>query len=503
MPQQSKRFSVFAVAHFRSAVLCVLVGTAVAGLLSGCGHPVIQKPQSTLGIPRPQREFRAAWVATVDNIDWPSRPGLSADQQKQEAIAILDTLKAAHFNAVIFQVRPQCDAMYPSAYEPWSYFLSGVQGQPPAPFYDPLDFWIRQAHDRGLELHAWFNPYRAQVPDAGLSAESIVNKRPDLVRRLANGTCWLDPSLTQTQDYSWNVVMDVVRRYDVDGIHFDDYFYPYPEYNEGKDFPDEDSWQAYQRSGGRLSRGDWRRDAVNRFVQRVYTGIRNEKPKVKFGISPFGIWRPGYPASIKGMDQYSVLYADAKLWLNEGWVDYFSPQLYWPIDKTAQSFPVLLGWWSEQNARQRHLWPGIKTAHGTQECINQIMITRGMLTRSAGAVHWHAGVMTKNNGQMADALRAGPYAVDALPPTSPWLDNTAPASPQVELGPNNSIRFRHSDSGDVFRWVVYVSDGRVWRQYILNRNARSFAIPVSRPVHVGVSAVDRTGNESDIAFGGD
>ena len=305
-------------------------------------------------------EFRAAWVATVANINWPSKPGLPVEEQQKEAIALLDSLVSLNFNAVIFQVRPQADALYASELEPWSYFLTKKQGQAPVPFYDPLEFWIREAHARGMELHAWLNPYRAHHPSSGeLDPSSIVYKMPESVVKLEQGYWWFDPSKKSTQDHSLEVVKDIVKRYDVDGIHFDDYFYPYDSYNGGKDFPDDDSWNLYKEKGGKLSRGDWRRQSVNVFIENVYNEIKAIKKDVKFGLSPFGIWRPGNPSSIAGMDQYDKLYADAKLWLNKGWVDYFSPQLYWPIGRIAQSYPVLLNWWQKENYLQRHLWPGI------------------------------------------------------------------------------------------------------------------------------------------------
>ncbi|MGE5498792.1 MAG: glycoside hydrolase family 10 protein [Syntrophothermus sp.] len=300
-------------------------------------------------IPSASRELRAAWVATVDNIDWPSKPGLSVDEQKKEAIAILDRLKELNMNAVIFQVRPQADALYKSDLEPWSYYLTGEQGKAPEPFYDPLEFWVSEAHARGIELHAWFNPYRANHPamKCEISPKSIVKTKPECVRKLGKaGYYWMDPSLQEVQNHSYSVIMDVVKRYDIDGVQFDDYFYPYSEYNEGKDFPDDESYKAYTDKGGKLSRGDWRRDNVNKFVKRVYEGIKKVKASVLFGISPFGLYRPGYPASIpSGFDQYSTLYADAKLWFNRGWVDYYSTQLYWNISNMKVSFPIHFGWW--------------------------------------------------------------------------------------------------------------------------------------------------------------
>ena len=203
------------------------------------------------------REFRAAWIATVANINWPSKPGLSTDSQQKEAIILLDFLVTHHFNAVILQVRPQADALYKSELEPWSYYLSGMQGKAPDPFYDPLEFWVKEAHNRGLELHVWLNPYRAHHKDGStVSDQSIVKKHPELVMLLKEGYWWMDPANKKVQDITNDVVMDIVKRYDIDGVHMDDYFYPYPSYNGTEDFPDSTSWSAYQQAGGKLSRGD-------------------------------------------------------------------------------------------------------------------------------------------------------------------------------------------------------------------------------------------------------
>ncbi len=460
------------------------------------------------GTPKAAREFRAAWVATVANINWPSKRGLSPEEQKKEAIEMLDFLKAHHFNAVIFQVRPQADALYNSSLEPWSYYLSGVQGRAPEPYYDPLEFWVEAAHERGLELHVWLNPYRAHhVAGGEVSESSVVKTKPELVVKLKEGYWWFDPSLKGTQDHGVQVVMDIVKRYDIDGVHFDDYFYPYPSYNGNEDFPDSTSWKSYKAGGGKLTRGDWRRVSVNTFIKRLYKEIKSEKKHVKFGLSPFGIWRPGYPESVGGFDQYEVLYADAKLWLNKGWIDYFSPQLYWPINRIAQSYPVLLGWWSKENTKNRHLWPGISVGRDTSavsvnETLSQIMISRGMLPASSGVVHWNVGSVAKNPN-MAKALVEGPYRSDALVPPSGWLDNVAPAAPTVDVNQSNDkvdIKWHHSSESDVFRWVVYYQYGRNWSYRILNRGEHTLQMEPhdgrSKLNAVAVTAVDRTGNES-------
>ncbi len=457
-------------------------------------------------------EFRAAWVATVANINWPSKGGLSTQQQQQEALKLLDFLQSHNFNAVIFQVRPQADALYKSELEPWSYFLSGKQGKAPEPYYDPLDFWITEAHKRGLELHVWLNPYRAHHTTGGeITETSIIKKRPELAVKLANGMWWLDPAKQETQDHSAAVVMDIVERYDIDGVHFDDYFYPYDSYNGSKDFPDDKTYLAYQNSNGKLSRGDWRRDHVNKFIKRIYDEIKAEKPYVKFGLSPFGIWRPGYPQSVVGYDQYDKLYADAKLWLNEGWIDYFTPQLYWQINQYGQSFPELLGWWESENTKNRHLWPGINVGLGgdeknVDETINQIMITRGMLPESKGTVHWSIGPLMKSE-MLAKGLLEGPYRKKALVPPSPWLDDTAPEVPQFNASIEKDrllMNWEVNTPGDISKYVLWFKyEQGNWDYKILDGDTTAFSLQnivgeKKRAMEkVGITAVDRLGNQSD------
>jgi uncharacterized lipoprotein YddW (UPF0748 family) len=482
-------------------------------LMISCSSPkhATQQPltNNSQQIPSVSKEFRAAWVATVANINWPSKPGLSSQEQQKEAITQLDFLKANHFNAVVLQVRPQADALYESKLEPWSYYLSGMQGKAPEPFYDPLQFWVEAAHDRGMELHVWLNPYRAHhTAGKEISEQSFVKTHPELVMKLKEGYWWMDPSRQAVQDHTSAVVRDIVKRYDIDGVHFDDYFYPYPSYNGTDDFPDDASWQAYQQAGGKLSRGDWRRESVNKLIERLYNEIKSEKKWVKFGLSPFGIWRPGYPGSIQGFDQYDQLYADAKLWLNKGWIDYYSPQLYWPINRIPQSFPVLLGWWSGENTFNRHLWPGISISRDTavasvNETLGQIMITRGMLPQSSGVVHWNIGSVMRNPN-LTRALIEGPYKPDALVPASTWLDNIAPASPAVQIVGSNGIltaSWTHADAKDVFRYVVYKQYGNNWSYSILDRNDHSITLNTSdgrnKLNKIIVTAVDRVGNESE------
>ncbi len=460
-------------------------------------------------LPTVPREFRAAWVATVANINWPSKNNLSVEQQKLEAIYLLDMLKNNNFNAVIFQVRPSADALYNSTLEPWSYFLTGEIGRRPEPYYDPLEFWVEEAHRRGLELHVWLNPYRAHHTNGGaVTSQSMVRKAADHVVRLKNGMYWFDPADQRTQDHASAVVGDIVKRYDIDGVHFDDYFYPYASYNGGADFPDDRTWNAYRRSGGHLSRADWRRDNVNKFIQRVYKEIKAEKNYVKFGLSPFGIWKPGYPAGITGSSQYDELYADAKLWLNEGWVDYFTPQLYWPIDPPKQSFPALLKWWQSENTHNRHLWPGLNTVgvratDRSAEIVNQVLLTREIVPNSAGAVHWSIAGLTKNP-EMLRKLKEGPYTQKALVPKSPWLKANVLLQPTLLLTNEKQhvfAKWLHKQPEQVVHWILYARYGQAWQVEIFDAPITSYEIPKTKYGKqlnaVAVQAVDRLGNQSE------
>ena len=352
-------------------------------------------------------------MATVYNLDWPSKPGLSAAEQKAQLRALLDRAAELKLNAILLQVRPESDALYASRMEPWSQFLSGTQGVSPG--YDPLAFAISEAHARGIELHAWFNPFRAAIhADASLAANHVARQHPGWARRYA-GQLFIDPGEPAARDYVISVMVDVARRYDVDGIHIDDYFYPYPK--GGASFPDD---ATYAKFGGGKDRADWRRENINRFVETMYSRVKSARPSAKIGISPFGIWRPGVPATTEAqVDSYAHLFADSRKWLAEGWCDYLAPQLYWPISPAKQSFPVLLNWWRAQS-HGKAVWPGIATerigaARPAQEMIDQIALTRRG-TNSPGHIHWSMKALMRNQGGIADKLRAGPYAERAGTP---------------------------------------------------------------------------------------
>jgi uncharacterized lipoprotein YddW (UPF0748 family) len=457
--------------------------------------------------PQPAREFRGAWLVTVANKDWPSKPGLSVAEQKEELIELLDRAVQLNLNAIVFQVRPSCDAMYASSIEPWSEYLTGTMGEAPQPFYDPLAFAIEEAHRRGLELHAWFNPFRALHPQAKspVAPNHISRTHPELVCKYGS-QLWLDPGEPSARAYVLGVIMDVVRRYDVDGVQLDDYFYPYPEKDAaGRElrFPDDASWQKYGLSS-RMSRDDWRRANVNAFVQGVYQNIKAAKPSVKVGISPFGIWRPMNPPQIRGMDAYASLYADSRRWFANGWLDYFSPQLYWPVDVPQQSFPVLLNWWAGQNARGRHLWPGLGAFNvgekwGPDEISRQIAATRRQ-TGAGGEIFYHLRNLTDNAG-LANVVRAA-CPQPALVPASPWLDAAPPAMPKLMVMEDSraALRLRwESTGGPASWWVLQYRTNRVWTTEILPAARTDWAFAKPAPEWVSISAVDRAGGLSQPA----
>jgi len=462
---------------------------------------------TTVKPPAPVREFRGTWLATVANLDWPSKPGLTVAEQKVELAALLDRAAQLKLNAVIFQVRPGSDAMYASPIEPWSEYLTGTMGRAPQPLYDPLAFAIEEAHKRGLELHAWFNPFRARHSAAKSPAalNHISRTHPELIRQYG-GQLWLDPGEPAAREHVLSVILDVVRRYDVDGIAFDDYFYPYPEKNAvgySVDFPDDSSWRRYGVSSG-MSRDEWRRANVNQFVQNVDHSIHALKPWVKFGISPFGIWRPGFPKQVQGLDAYAKLDADSRLWLANGWLDYLSPQLYWPIDQREQSFPALLQWWSEQNVKHRHLWPGLNAVNvGTKwkpdEITRQIQIVRKQ-PGADGEIFYHLRTLQENRA-LADVVHAL-YSQPALVPASPWLDAIPPDKPKLTVMIENSGAHAHwetSGGEPAWLWVLQFRTNEVWTTEILPANQTTRTFFGSPPIEISVSAVDRVGNESEPA----
>ncbi len=469
--------------------------------------------KSAQDIPEVPREFRAVWVATVANIDWPSKPGLSTQQQQDELIVILDRCKELNFNAVVLQVRPTADALYDSELEPWSYYLTGEMGKAPEPYYDPLTFAVHEAHQRGLELHTWFNPYRALHPNdkGGISETHISKTHPEVVHKYGP-YLWMDPSEPVVQAHSLNVILDVVRRYDIDGVHMDDYFYPYKvKGDDGKDveFPDDRSWAAYQEAGGRLGRNDWRRKSVDDFIETLYKSVKKEKKHVQVGLSPFGIWKPGHPDQIKGFNQYEGLYADAKKWLNKGWVDYYTPQLYWEIAKPDQSFTALLGWWKSENTKGRHLWPGIAPYRtgkqfGENEVQYQIKWSRIITPNDPGTVHFSMKSYLGDDTVLADQLHSTVYAKPALVPATPWLGKKRPAPMIARVSGIAdglvTVEAEPKQMGGAGWWVVQIEQAGRWSYQIVPASQATTTVKLTDAEadvdRVIVSSVSRTGIQS-------
>ncbi len=488
----------------RLSTLFLAIG--IAQVQAAVRTPVYEPARVTP--PEPMREFRGVWVPTVNNIAWPSRKGLSTAEQKAELVAIMDRAAAVGLNAIILQVRPACDAFYASRLEPWSEYLTGTMGRAPEPFYDPLAFAIEEAHKRGLELHAWFNPFRAlhATAKSPVASNHISRTRPGLVRKYGN-QLWLDPGEPEARAHVLAVVLDVVRRYDIDGVHFDDYFYPYPERDvAGRlvEFPDESSWARYG-AGGRLTRADWRRQNVNMFIEEVYRGIKATKPWVKFGISPVGIWRSGHPQQIRGLDSFSALYADARAWFQNGWVDYLAPQLYWRIDAREQSFPVLLRWWAEQNVRGRHLWPGLYTVRvgdswAPDELVDQIKLVRDQ-PRASGHIHYHIKPLLGAGAGVADLLRTNLYRQPALVPALAWSSAARPARPAVGITTaSTSVRVIVQPTlggpGGVWLWLVQTRTGAEWKTKIFPGTLRTLDLAGPAPDVICIRQIDRFGNAS-------
>lgn len=383
-----------------------------------------------------KRELRAAWIATYSNIDWPDR-AQTPQQQREDFIKIIDHHKSTGINAVYVQIRSQCDAMYPSTIEPWSADLTGVQGMAPSPLWDPMQFMIAECHRRGIEFHAWLNPYRAAGKTASLSSftsSHVSKKHPEWLLR--SGTkITLNPGLPRVRDHIMSVITDIVNRYDVDGIHFDDYFYPEQGFNDNA------AYAADPR--GITSRADWRRDNVNLLIQRIYNEIRIVKPWVKFGISPSGIYRnstdPAIGSPTNGLEHYSVLYADSKKWLQEGWVDYIEPQIYWYPGQKGSDYNVLVPWWNK-NAFGRHIYIGMAGYKveswgnspwaNVRQIPNQVRVNRSFINENIkGEGFYNTSSMTLNLLGFNDSLKNSFYRTPALIPTMPWRDSVAPQSP--------------------------------------------------------------------------
>jgi uncharacterized lipoprotein YddW (UPF0748 family)/predicted transcriptional regulator len=425
---------------------------------------------------RPKYEFRAVWVASVENIDWPSKKGLPVDSQKAEFTRLLDMHQRNGLNAVVVQIRPAADAFFPSPYEPWSEWLTGVQGQPPSPYYDPLAFMIEETHKRGMEFHAWCNPYRAvhTIGKSSIAPDHITRQHPEWFVRFEK-TLYFDPGNKAVQDYVTNIVRDIVRRYDIDALHFDDYFYPYDIVEggpPGKDFPDNPS---YARYGDGLSKGDWRRANVDSVIARISKVIKEEKPHCKFGISPFAIWRnnnkdPDGSDTHAGVTDYDNLYADILLWLRNGWIDYVVPQIYFEFSHPHAPYAVLVDWWARHTyGRQCYIGlapflAGTRPAwRDSSQLTRQIRVLRSYPSLQ-GAVFFSSKSFENNPNGWCDSLQHTYYNYPALIPPMPWIDSTKPHPAQFHIEYNQkdfsaTAFLAKGDPQDTLRgFAIYQSD---------------------------------------------
>lgn len=439
--------------------------------------------QVQTGSAYPKREFRAAWIQSVNG----QFRGMPTEKLKQNLIGQLNSLQKAGINAIIFQVRPEADALYASRLEPWSRFLTGVQGKAPEPYWDPMQFMIDECHKRGMEFHAWINPYRTKTTlKSELAPNHVYNIHPEWFVTYGD-QLYFDPALPESRRHICMVVSDIVSRYDVDAIHMDDYFYPYPI--KGKDFPDDASFARF--GGGFSNKGDWRRSNVNVLIKKLHETIREIKPWVKFGVSPFGIYRnessDPLGSKTKGLQNYDDLYADVLLWAREGWIDYNIPQIYWHIGHPVADYETLVKWWA-RNTENRPLFIGqsvmntVQNADPKNPSINQLprkMALQRAYQTIGGSCQWPASAVVENAGKYLDALIAEYHKYPALPPVFDFMDNEAPAKVR-------KMKPVWTEDGYILFWTApkYKEEMNRAVQYVVYRFNDKEKVNIDDPSHI-------------------
>lgn len=439
--------------------------------------------QVQTGSAYPKREFRAAWIQSVNG----QFRGMPTEKLKQNLIGQLNSLQKAGINAIIFQVRPEADALYASRLEPWSRFLTGVQGKAPEPYWDPMQFMIDECHKRGMEFHAWINPYRTKTTlKSELAPNHVYNIHPEWFVTYGD-QLYFDPALPESRRHICMVVSDIVSRYDVDAIHMDDYFYPYPI--KGKDFPDDASFARF--GGGFSNKGDWRRSNVNVLIKKLHETIREIKPWVKFGVSPFGIYRnessDPLGSKTKGLQNYDDLYADVLLWAREGWIDYNIPQIYWHIGHPVADYETLVKWWA-RNTENRPLFIGqsvmntVQNADPKNPSINQLprkMALQRAYQTIGGSCQWPASAVVENAGKYRDALIAEYHKYPALPPVFDFMDNEAPAKVR-------KMKSVWTEDGYILFWTApkYKEEMNRAVQYVVYRFNDKEKVNIDDPSHI-------------------
>jgi uncharacterized lipoprotein YddW (UPF0748 family) len=479
----------------------------------------------------PKRQLRSYWIASVTNIDWPSRTGLTAEQQQAEYLGWLDLAQQRQLNSVVVQIRPTADAFWPSPYEPWSRWLSGTQGTDPG--YDPLAFAVRETHRRNLEFHAWFNPYRVSMNDKldELAPNHPARLHPEWIV-LYGGRYYYNPGIPEVRAFVEDAIMDAIEKYDIDGVHFDDYFYPYPV--AGQVFNDDATYAQY--GGGFATKADWRRNNIDLLISELSQRIRAAKPWVKFGISPFAVWRnkatdPEGSDTTAGVQTYDDLAADTRKWVREDWIDYIVPQVYWNIGFAAADYAKLIPWWSQQVAGTSvQLYIGqatYKVAAAGQpapwqdpaEMSRHLLFNRSY-PQVSGDIYFSAVQVRANRLGHMDVLQADHYSRPALVPALPRLSGRGPHAPVIVNACSDSsggVRLTWADPQASARrstsFAIYRFDGRVRPDacdfvdatHLLTtvrgngRTLQSFTDPTATAgarYTYAVSALDRAGNES-------
>ena len=505
----------------KHSIITTLTAAAIAIIANAAGGTTAAT--ATASTTAPKHEFRGAWLHIIGQGQYARQ---STEQNQAYLIEQLNALQRAGCNAIIWQVRPQADAAYPSTLEPWSRWLTGTAGQAPSPMWDPLQFMIDQCHRRGMELHAWINPYRVTSGSDDSPAEGhIYYEHPEWFVRYADGKIYFDPALPESRDFINRVVADIVTRYDVDAIHMDDYFYPYPK--DGIEFPDSASFATYGRGWG--DRGDWRRHNVDMLIEQLHHTIKGIKPWVQLGISPFGIWRnkasDANGSDTNGLQCYDALYADCPRWTALGWVDYMVPQLYWELEHKLASDLTLSYWWND-HANGRHMYYGqsvnnVMTHRDIADCggdtLNPTQLDHKMrIMRSLPNVHgvtwWPGYSVSRNFKGVLDSLSTTHCASPALIPAYHWLDNQAPAPVTAlsvtKAGKNEvTLQWQTPVTDDPMQQAVRFAIYRFKQGESINTNdARALiaitgetAITLQQPKGrwtYAVTAIDRCWNES-------
>ncbi|MEJ7694175.1 family 10 glycosylhydrolase [Daejeonella sp.] len=472
----------------------------------------------------PKRELRGVWLTTVQNIDWPSKGNTNPVAQQKELLEILDNHEKTGINSIYLQVRPSADAFYGRGRELWSQFLTGRQGVVPNPYWDPLDFAIREAHKRGMELHAWINPYRAtnDLIETNTNVNHITRRHPDWFFNYGRKT-YFNPGLPEVQAYIVQVMMDVVRNYDIDGIHFDDYFYPYPEKTS---LPDSATFAQYGKDFASIH--DWRRNNVDKFIKTVSDSVHAAKKFLKFGVSPYGIWRnksdvPEGSETSGNLTLWHSLYADARKWTKEGWLDYVNPQIYFPFYYKVAPFEKMMDWWAS-NGYGKHVYIGEapflaeRTTQGWEnksQLPDQVRYQRKN-PNVHGSIYFSSKSVTTNMGGFRDSLRKDFYASPALVPTMSWLDNVSPNAPsglQVSMEKGKSVLkwtepSSASDGDNAYGYVVYrsgtdskvnLNDPKNIRKISFNSSTRFIdeTAQKGKNYRYVITAIDRLKNESN------